>query len=317
MNYNPYAAPQAPPPPGGPAAYAGVEQSWDFGEVLTAAFEGFKSNWAVLLGSNLVMMIVCCLLAFVPLVPVALGVFRFESAAGSMLVLVAGMLAMIGAAFLFGGHMRISLAVARGQQANFGDLFSGGDHFIPILGVLFLTQVAVLVGTMFLIVPGVVLGIGLAFSSYFVVDQRLGPIEALQASWKVTDGQKGKLFVFGLLCYLIVLGSEAVCCLPVLVAAPTVSLAVTIVFLRVTGRGAAAAFSGLPPGGGYGGPPGGGYGAPGGGYGGPPGGGYGGPPGGGYGGPPGGGYGGPPGGGYGGPPGGGYGGPPGGRPPGA
>ena len=52
MNYNPYAAPQAaPPPPGGFGPSAGGPQAWDVGEVLSTAFEAFKNNWAVLVGS--------------------------------------------------------------------------------------------------------------------------------------------------------------------------------------------------------------------------------------------------------------------------
>jgi hypothetical protein len=221
------------------------------------------------------------------------------------------------------GAVRISLGVARGRQPQFGELFGGGDRFVPVLLALFLLFLGVGFGMVLLIVPGVILALGLMLTNYFIIDQEMGPIDALQASWRATDGQKLKLLAFAFVAFFIVLGGAVLCCLPMLGAIPLAQLALTIIYLRITGRGGAApgGQGGYTPPpaagpGGYGPPPGGGYNPPGGGYGPPGGGGYGGPQGGGgYGGPQGGGgYGGPQGGGgYGGPQGGGgYGGPPGG-----
>ena len=163
-----------------------------------------------------------------------------------------------------------------------------------------------------LMIPVIVISLGLSMAEFYVVDQGMGPVQALKASWSVTSGQKGKIFLLGLISVGVILLGYLACCIGVFAAMPTIQVANAMVYCALSGTIGYNAFQQY--GGGYGGPPGGGYGGPptGGGYGGPPaGGGYGGPPaGGGYGGPPGG-YGGPPaGGGYGGPPaGGGYGGP--------
>ncbi len=322
MNYNPYAAPQAaPPPPPGAGSYTGTQQPWEIGGVLTAAFEGFKANWVVLVFSYLLSMIITVVIEYLPRVPSFVGVFRIGSAVDWALMGSGLLLGIVVMSFFWVGLYRIYLTVARGQQADFGMLFSGADRFLPMLLAHVILGFAVTVGFALLIVPGVIVACGLCLSGLFIVDQGLGPVEALQASWQATIGHKMQLFLFFLVGGLIMVAAEMCCCLPVFAAAPTVFVAMTIIYLRITGRGAPptppAGQGYVPPGGGPGyGPPGGGpgYGPPGGGPGyGPPGGGGGYPPPGGGGGypPPGGGGYMPPGGGGGyGPPGGGGGYPP-------
>jgi hypothetical protein len=307
MNYNPYAAPQAAPPPyGGPPAYGAGAQPWAIGEVLSAAFEAFKTSWPVILGSWLVF--VLCISPFIA-VPIVLQV---TGALDQTLLLVVrfafNIVTALVEAFLFGGLYRIQLAIVRGQPASVGDLFSGGNVFASMFGVIFLTGVLFIFGCC---IGGIVLfGMGLCFVHFFVADQNLGPIEAFKASWQATEGQRGEVFLYCLAAFGLYLAGAICCGVGALITGPVAGLGMAIIYLRLTGRGAPALGVGGggpgygPPGGGpgYGPPPGGGYGPGPGGYG-PPGGGgpggYGGPGGGGpggYGGPGPGGYG-PPGGG--------------------
>ncbi|MEO7110708.1 MAG: hypothetical protein ABI183_09740 [Polyangiaceae bacterium] len=350
MNYNPYAAPQAGPPPmmgappGGPPQ--GGAQPWDVGEILSSAFDGFKRTWGVLIGTIVIYAVIAMIPGLILGGLQGAGVIDQDSAQ-----IANGIVQLIGliiGAFFQTGLIRVFVTAARGGQPNIGDLFSGGGKMFHILATQILMGLAILLGFILLIVPGIILALGLAYSNYFVADANLGPIDAMKASWAATNGSKGKLFLFGFVAIFIMIGGIIACCIGVLPAAALLALAQAMIYVRISGRGTTsggfdpnAGGGGFAPqggpgmGGGYGGPPaGGGYGGPpqGGGYGGPPqgGGGYG-PPGGGggggYGGPPqgggGGGYGGPPQGGGGMPPGGGapgggggYGGPPGYGPPG-
>jgi len=299
MNYNPYAPPQANPPGGsGPMVYRGAgPQPWEIGEVLSAAFAAFKPNWVVLIFAPAVAYFIAFVPAMICTMPGALRIVHHNSAADVGLRLIGEVITLVVLSFFIPGVLRILLGVARGRTPAFGELFGGGDRFIPMLGTVFLLSVVTTISLFMLVIPLFIVGTGLSLTYFLVVDQGLGPIEAMKASWAATDGQKMKIFVFGIVCTLIAVGAEIACCLPLLVALPVVMLAYTIVFLRITGGGAAPA-----PAAGFGGP--GGYGPGGGGPGyGPPGGGQGyGPPGGGPGyGPPagGGGYGPPGGGGYG------------------
>jgi hypothetical protein len=317
VNYNPYAAPQAGPQgPNQPNRAGGPPQPWDIGEVLTAAWESFKVHWGIIIGAA----IVTGILSMVPGgistgIQVALNDPHDPNGASLVSVIIGLVFSLIGfvvQSFLQIGLIRIFLTVARGQAPEFGTLFSGGNVLLPFLGMMFLMLLGIGFSAILLLIPAIILALGWSLARFYVVDQEMGPIEALKASWNATIGQKGALFLFGLVAFALGLAGLLACCVGAVVAGMVVSVAQAIIYLRLAGLAGPPGAAMAPPGGPpppYGPPP--GYGGPPPGYG-PPqgGGGYGGPPGGG------GGYGGPPGGGGYGPPGGGYGGPPGGAPPG-
>jgi hypothetical protein len=194
------------------------------------------------------------------------------------------------------GFYRMSIKTARGGMPSFGEVFQAGDRFLPMFLTTLLMDVIILVGLVLLIVPGVVAALGLCLAPFYVVDQNMGPIDAITASWNATTGHKGKIFLFYVFSVLASIVGLFACCVGVYAAVGTTTLGLATMYTRLTGTAGGGPFGGggmMPYG--YGPMP--GYGPPLG-YGGPPPG-YGGPPPG-YG-PPGGGYGGPPPG-YGGPP---------------
>jgi uncharacterized membrane protein len=316
MNYNPYVAPQGVAPQGmsgGGPPPPGAAQPWGVGEVIGIGWQAVKTNFATLVFAPLVGM----LIAYAPVgICAGIGGAINDQTVTPILFGVGYLLTLLAGMFIGPGFVRLGLAVARGQQPSFGMIFSGGDRFLAMLGSTLLLLLAIEIGNLLCVVPGVILALGLSQTVYLVVDQRLGPIDALKKSWEITKGQKGALFVLQLALSGVAILGEMACGVGLFVALPIILVAHAVVYLRLVGASAPAAMApmgampamgmGQPAPAGYGAPPAGGFGAPPGGYGPPPGGGM--PPGGGYG-PPGGGYG-PPGGGM--PPGGGGYGPPGG-----
>ncbi|MGH7327666.1 MAG: hypothetical protein ACREJX_04890, partial [Polyangiaceae bacterium] len=300
MNYNPYAAPQAAPPMmGAPPPQQGGAQPWDIGEVISLAFDQFKRCWGVLVGAFIVYVIIAAIPGGIVGGLQGAGVIDADSAPIANGVI--QILSLFMSAFFQTGLIRLALSAARGQEPNFGDLFSGGGRFLAMLGGLLLIYIAFFFSLLLLVIPAFIVMPGLALTTYFIADSNMGPISAMQASWNAMNGSKMKLFLFGLVAFLIAIVGLIACCIGIIPAGIVLQIAMAIIYVRLSGRGTTP--SGFDPnagmGGGFGAPPGGGMG---GGYGGPPQGGYGGPP---QGGAPGGGYGGPPqgGGGYG-PPGG-------------
>ena len=317
--YNPYAAPQAAPqlaPAAYPAGGGNGPQPWEIGEVLGHAWNVFKPNWATLVFSQLLAGFLGGMPTYIPGILVVTQAVEQNSTEYWVIYGICFAASMIVNTFFQVGLTKICLAAARQQSPQFGDLFSGGSRYFALLGSTFLVFLAGFLGYLVFIVPGVILFLGLSLSSYYVVDQNMGPIQGMRASWEATKGQKGQLFLFSLVAVLLFIGGCVACYIGMLVALPLVMVSFATIYLRLSGQWGSGGMAygppgGYPPPGGYGPPPGGGFGPPpGGGYGPPPGGGggYGPPPGGGGGyGPPaggGGGYG-PPGGG------GGYGPPPG------
>lgn len=87
------------------------------------------------------------------------------------------------------------------DTVKLNDLWNPKPLWWYMLGQL-LVGLAVLVGFILLVVPGIILMLGLLFSSYLIVDKGRGPIEAMKESWRITDGHKWQLlgFVLAIVC---------------------------------------------------------------------------------------------------------------------
>lgn len=91
-------------------------------------------------------------------------------------------LMLLAIAFLMAGTYKTAMKQLRGEPTSLGDLFSGGDCFLRVLAALFLVAVLAAIGTAFCIIPGLIVQ-GLCFFTLpLVVERRMGPIEAIQAS---------------------------------------------------------------------------------------------------------------------------------------
>jgi uncharacterized membrane protein len=223
--------------PYSPPVAGGGPGTWDIGGVLSASFEMFKQNWVVLVFAPLVGM----LIAVVPSYAIIfLGAILGQAANSSVLGLLMSLLGMVVMLALFPffmvGILRIFVKSARGETPQFGEIFGGASRFLPLLGATLLLGIMVELGFALLIVPGVFLACGLWMTPFLVVDQNMGPIDAMKASWAATDGQKMQMFLFGLVAFLIVLAGELACGVGLFVAYPLVYGAAAIIYTRLAPR---------------------------------------------------------------------------------
>lgn len=132
--------------------------------------------------------------------------------------------------FLGLGVIRYLLNHVRRSNPAISDLFSGGPHFLNALGAYILYVLAVMVGLVLLIIPGIYIMIRLAPNQMLVIDQKMGPIEALKASWAITEGNVMNLIGLGLMCLLVVLGGLLALVVGLIWAIPTTYLAWTVAY---------------------------------------------------------------------------------------
>lgn len=86
-----------------------------------------------------------------------------------------------------------------GRPVRFGVMLSVGfGRLLPLIGAGIVATFLVLLGTMALIIPGIIIGCGLTATVAVVVAERLGPIDAIRRSWELTRGYRGTLFLAGL-----------------------------------------------------------------------------------------------------------------------
>lgn len=98
-------------------------------------------------------------------------------------------------------------AVSKGETISPTGIFD--KKYRDMMGRFFvllaLSVLGVMVGFIFLIIPGLVIAIAWTLAIYLLIDQDMGPLEALRNSNKYTYGKKWTIFL-GLLLLEIILG---------------------------------------------------------------------------------------------------------------
>lgn len=139
--------------------------------------------------------------------------------------------------FTTGALARLALSVARGEPADLGAFSQAFSKIGSLMFAGLLTGLAVALGLCFCIIPGIIVGIGLQFVVFVVMDTELGAIGSLQYAWAVAKDHLLNLFVFGLLVSLIALVALCgTCGIGLLVFQPVAAVAQALIYVHVSGR---------------------------------------------------------------------------------
>ena len=78
-------------------------------------------------------------------------------------------------------------------------MFEAFRNYRNVVLATLLVSVIILVGSFLLIIPGIIFTCKLTFTPYLIVDRRMGVIEAVKESWRMTNGHAWTVFLIGLL----------------------------------------------------------------------------------------------------------------------
>ena len=98
------------------------------------------------------------------------------------------------------------LRASRGEKLEIKDMFAFFRNYWNVVLAAFLCNLIIVVGILFLIVPGIILACKLAFVPYLVMDKKIEAIDAIKESWSLTDGYAWKIFLMVLLVFPIIIG---------------------------------------------------------------------------------------------------------------
>lgn len=212
---------------------SGGTGSWSIGDAVSAGWEGFKRDPMTLVAANVIGYM---LLFAVGIVASMFGAGGNEPTANGFVQFFFSIVQSVATAFLTIGWIRIYVTVARGGKADLSQLFSGGDALLWMVVGNLLVTIGVALGLVLLIVPGIIVALGLALTSFFIADARMPALEAISASWNATRGHKLHLFGFFLVLGLMGIAGALACGVGLLVAMPVAGVAMTTVYLQLTGR---------------------------------------------------------------------------------
>jgi hypothetical protein len=198
-----------------------------FGEILDGAFSIFRRHFSTLF--------VVTLLPLLPSALIWIGVLALQTGNPETDSIIYLMAALGNYPFSIAGYVLVRGAVTRVvANAYLGYAVSREDAlrhawrcFFPLVLTMILYGIAVTVGTLFFVVPGVIAAIGLfAYVQVSVVEGSWGP-EALQRSWALARGAWGR--IMGMMLVLMII-----------VYLPVIAMGAGAVFLLVLGGDVAA-----------------------------------------------------------------------------
>lgn len=119
-----------------------------------------------------------------------------------------GVAALVGTLFYIlaqGALVRATMASDEGRKAGFADCaLTGLRALVPLLGLNILLVIAFVVGFMFLLVPGIFLGVLWAAANPALVAERIGVFRAFSRSGALTKGARWKVFGVELLAVVFI-----------------------------------------------------------------------------------------------------------------
>jgi uncharacterized membrane protein len=128
-----------------------------------------------------------------------LRAFLGEKMESQILNVIIGMGFNVFSWYLTFNTLGISLKLIDRKPVEYADLWRPQNKFWFYVLATLLYGVITALGTLLLVVPGIILGLMFMFYGYVMIEKSLGPIEALQESKRLTQGVKMDLFLFSLL----------------------------------------------------------------------------------------------------------------------
>jgi predicted RNA-binding Zn-ribbon protein involved in translation (DUF1610 family) len=223
----------------------------EVGEVISTAWEIFKSEMGVCVGGYTIMVVITVVIAGARVIcsgvlnvgVAGMGGNQQPNPGALILVMVVGLVVgLIEAAirlYLEAGFKRLLLNVARGKNAEIGDLFSAGPFFLRYLGNSILFGLMVAFGTAACIVPGIILALMFWPFGYLILDRNLPGMECLSRAKEITEGNWGSIFVLALAAFGINILGVCALCIGLIFTAPLTMLMFTVAYCRMSGRATA------------------------------------------------------------------------------
>lgn len=129
--------------------------------------------------------------------------------------------AIISCVFML-GYIKNMFQTLDGEEPQFSAYGQQSRKIFTYLIASIIYGIAVIIGTVLLIIPGIYLAIRLQFYSAFIVEEDCGIMESLQKSWNLTNGQIMPLFLL----FLAMIGIAIVGCIlffvGIFIAAPLI-----------------------------------------------------------------------------------------------
>ena len=206
------------------------DYDFDIWEVIQTAWEstdGYKMPVAIIGAVYFVIYLVA--------MGLTAGLFGSETTGIIAQQLVGLLFAPMNAAFFM-----IGLRMANREEINTAMLFAHYDKLLPLVGLQLVVSVAVLIGLLLLVLPGIYLAYAVLFASPLMVEKGMGIVEAFETSRKAVTHHWFKFFGLWLVMGLIMFISMLPLGIGLFWTTPMMLLLLGQLYLRLFGLGTAS-----------------------------------------------------------------------------
>lgn len=197
-------------------------------EVFSEGWRYTKEHLGFLIGYFLIMTIVSILFSLIG--------DNFQEKEKFLVAFVVHVIGMIVGVYMQMGFYNSALMITSWMKPTFDQMYSNGGHFVSFLVANILLELMILVGFILLIVPGFYLLARFGLVPFFVLDQNLGPIEALKAASKASEGKRWFLFLFFISAFLTNVLGALLLLVGLLFTIPLTLVAFAVVYRKLTGE---------------------------------------------------------------------------------
>ena len=152
----------------------------------------------------------------------------------ALLYLILGSVPLIGGALIAGFHI-FTMKKLMGRNAELGDLFQGFNFFLHALLASIVIAVFVFLGTLCLVIPGLVIAAMYKFTFLFIVDKRMDFWQAMKASHAVARNDYFGFTMFLILAFLVNVLGFLCLFVGLLVTIPVTFAAITVAYREIVG----------------------------------------------------------------------------------
>ena len=233
---NPFSSPNQPYKHPKPVLQQSGPQPVTFDQVFSVAWKAWQDHLGLLFATSAVVFVLTMGIGFV--VGFWLEILRHQDETmyviGNLVYQVLGNLLSI---FLGIGLVKINLEILRTGQSSFGTLFSGGGRLLPVIGFSIVFGLAVALGFVLLIIPGIILLLFYWGTYYEIVDGQPGSVfGSFGEAYKYCSINVGTTLIIYFASMGIMLLGMLALCVGVLFATPLVSMMYATAYMMMSGQ---------------------------------------------------------------------------------
>jgi uncharacterized membrane protein len=165
------------------------------------------------------------------------------SGAGTFLSLataaIFGFVFVVFSAVMQAGIARGVLAITDGHRFAVSTMFRF-ENIVTVIVAGLLVGLATAVGVLLCVLPGIVVAFLSQFYVWFIVDKRLGAVDAIKASFRLISNNVGAMVLFFLATVLAYLVGALLCGVGLLAAVPVIYIAQGYTYRKLQGEQVAA-----------------------------------------------------------------------------